>query len=109
MAKGTVTYQEEGGIHLLEFHLPTTGTTPVLIALAAASIIVILLAVLCLKTCGALCRAAKNCICPCSTWCIKDQGAKIEEPETQNELPFAVPKKLEPSENAYPLVPMQQK
>ena len=116
VAHGKVTYQEEGGIHLLEFHVPTTGTTPVLISLAVAAIFLILITALCLKTCGAFCRATTRCICPCSTWCRRTNNeVKIEEPsededdETKNPFVAPVPNNIQhDNENGYQLVPVLQ-
>ena len=115
VARGRVTYQEEGGVHLLEFHIPTTGTTPVLICLAVAMVFLILVTALCLKTCRAFCRAMARCICPCSSWCRRTpEEVKIEEPSEANDdepkNPFVdpVPHNILPgNENEYQLVPVQ--
>ena len=69
VAKAKVSLQEEGGVHIFEFHIPTDGAGAALLALAAVAVIVIAIIAICCW-CGVKCtQVCCNYICPCAAFC----------------------------------------
>ena len=79
VAKAKVSLQEEGGVHIFEFHIPTDRAGAALLALAVVAIIVIGIMLIC---CWCGIRCTNVCciyICPCATLCRRHKTTTIND------------------------------
>lgn len=114
VAKGRVTYQEEGGVHVFEIHVPSNGSGAAMIALAVTTIIVLGTIIICCAFACKCCRWTAKCFCPCATWCRCKKRAATENKEN-NDIEtgadlFPMPKLVneENDKNSFPLVPVNK-
>ena len=110
VAKAKVSLQEEGGVHIFEFHIPTDGAGAALLALAAVAVIAIAIVMICCW-CGVKCtQVCCNFICPCAALCRRQKTNIVEEnAEVDIRHPLQGPKIQENHQESIEMVPIKGK
>lgn len=85
VSRSAVTEQEEGGVHVLEFHIPTMDSPMAVAVVAIAAVALVLVTFLTLK-------CVRRCLCPCSGMCARrKKHSDAEAFEMENIIPVPDP------------------